>query len=142
MTLPDLLDHVRRPAAGRHVDDGGAGLDFLVNSSSQVRTVAMTGVFVMRATSYTVEGGAGALSTTPAAPCISAIMASWMTRGPVVVPPPTPTNSGARAAVSRAQVMTGSPVNGYTARMASALVLRMMAASVVNANEWSWRPRR
>ena len=36
--------------------------------------------------------------------------------------------------------MTGSPVNGYTARMASALVLRMMAASVVNANEWSWRP--
>ncbi len=94
----------------------------------------------MRATSYTVEGGAGALSTTPAAPCISAIMASWMTRGPVVVPPPTPTNSGAWAAVSRAWVMTGSPVNGYTARMASALVLRMMAASVVNANEWSWRP--
>ena len=46
--------------------------------------------------------GAGALMTTPAAPCISATMASSVTRGPVVVPPPTPTNNGICATVSNA----------------------------------------
>lgn len=57
-----------------------------------------------------------------------------MTRGPVVTT--AADEQRGWAAVSRL-VMTGSPVtNGYTARMASALVLRMMAASVVNANEW------
>ena len=114
MTLPDLLDHVRRPAAGRHVDGWGAGLDFLVNSSSQVRTVAMTGMFVMRDTSLH-RGGSAGVEHHARRTCISAIMASWMTRRPVVVPPPTPTNSRAWAAVSRTWVMTGSPVNGYTA---------------------------
>ena len=46
------------------------------------------------------------------APCISATMASSVTRGPVVVPPPTPTKSGICATVSNACVITGSPVNG------------------------------
>ena len=59
-----------------------------------------------------VSAGAGALMTTPAAPCISATMASSVTRGPVVVPPPTPTKSGICATVSNACVITGSPVNG------------------------------
>lgn len=64
VTLPDLLDHVQascgRPAT--LMMEAPASI-FSSNSSSQVRTVAMTGVFVMRATSYTVEGGAGALSS-------------------------------------------------------------------------------
>ncbi len=79
----------------------------------------------------TVSALAGALSTTPAAPCISAIMASSTTREPVVVPPPTPTKSGCWATVIRACVMMGSPVKGYTASTASALQLRITATSVV-----------
>ena len=101
-----------------------------VISSSSV-TVAMTGMSTIDMVVSMVSAGAGALMTTPAAPCISATMASSATRGPVVVPPPTPTNSGICATVSSACVITGSPVKGYTARMAFAFVLRIITASVV-----------
>ena len=78
-----------------------------------------------------ISGGAGELTTTPAAPCISETAASCTARLPVGVPPPTPTNTGASEAVSSACVMAGCAVKGYTAKMASALELRMTATSVV-----------
>lgn len=78
-----------------------------------------------------ISGGAGELTTTPAAPCISDTAANCTERLPVVVPPPTPTKTGASEAVSRACVMAGCAVKGYTAKIASAFELRMTATSVV-----------
>ena len=79
--------------------------------------------------------GVGALTTTPVAPCISAYIARFTTRLPVVSPPPTPTNTGRSDAISSACVMIGCGVNGYTAMTASALTLRMMARSVENTSD-------
>ena len=59
-----------------------------------------------------ISGGAGEFTTTPAAPCISETAASCTARLPVVVPPPTPTKTGASEAVSSACVMAGCAVKG------------------------------
>ena len=75
------------------------------------------------------------LTTTAIAPNASASFASITTRGPVVVPPPTPANTGILEAVMMELVITCCGVKGYTANTASALQLRMMAISVENTRD-------
>ena len=85
---------------------------FSAASLSKRVIVATTGMSTVETTWLTISGVAGELSTTPAAPCISETAASSAARLPVVVPPPTPTKSGASATVSSACVMAGCAVKG------------------------------
>ena len=60
----------------------------------------------------TISSVIGALTTTAIAPCASASCASAATRGPPVVPPPTPQNTGRLAERMIASVTACCGVNG------------------------------
>ena len=95
----DSLPGVVPPAAAQKKTDATA-------------TVTTTGTSTLLRMRLRMRPGVGALTTTPVAPCISAYMARFTTRLPVVSPPPTPTNTGRSLAMSSACVMTGCGVNG------------------------------
>ena len=58
----------------------------------------------------------------------------------MVMPPPTPTNTGTSDTLMMAWEITGWGVKGYTAMMASALMFLMMATSVEKARDLMRRP--
>ena len=84
--------------------------------------------------------GIGLFTTTPIAPLNSASKAKLVTLFPVVIPPPTPQNTGTSAAIINASVITGCGVNGYTAITASAFVFLITATSVLKTNDFNLLP--
>ena len=72
----------------------------------------------------------GALTTTPIAPCNSALVPNKTERIPFVRPPPTPAKTGMSEAIMIDCVIIGWGVNGYTAITASAFTFFIIAKSV------------
>ena len=99
--------------------------------------VATIGQITLPDTSLKVSIGAGAFKTTAMQPCDSASSAISRDLTPLVVPPPTPANTGACATLVIAENIEGCGVKGYTANIASALLFIIIAMSVVNINDFN-----
>ncbi len=107
-------------------------------SASQAVTV--TGTPTRETSASMVSTGMDAFTTTEATPHISECSAASTQRSPWVMEPPTPLNTGRWDAATRALVIAGWQVNGYTASTASASQWQITAKSVENTSERILRP--
>lgn len=112
----------------------------LISSLSETM-VMVTGISIYSLSLWIKSLGVGLLSTTPKAPWNSAWMANSTDLSPVVIPPPTPQKIGLSAANIKALEIVGCGVKGYTAIMALALVLRIMATSVLKRKDFNNCPK-
>lgn len=100
----------------------------------------ITGMSTALATAKRLRSDIGAFNTTPIAPWHSTSLARDTVLRPLVVPPPTPQNTGIYDAFMMASEIACWGVKGYTANTASASQFLIMAKSVVKTKLLILRP--